>query len=127
MATTDAMVTRALHALSEAFVRLYNAEEIDSLVATCYSEDAHLLPPNHPPVRGRAQMHHFFAGLRASGMGDLAAATLHRWRCLATSPTAWGRMRLARSRSLEGPSWKCTAGRQTGPGTWSRICLRACR
>jgi thiamine pyrophosphokinase len=42
MAAADAGATCAIQALSVAFVRVYNAGDLDSLVETFYTEDAHL-------------------------------------------------------------------------------------
>jgi ketosteroid isomerase-like protein len=75
MAAVDAVATRAIQALSEAFVRVYNAGDLDSLVEAFYAEDAHLLPPNHPLVSGRSQIRHFFQGLLEAGVGELSAET----------------------------------------------------
>jgi ketosteroid isomerase-like protein len=72
----DVEAVHALTALQEMFVRLYNAGDLDVLVETCYAEDAYLLPPNHPRVYGRAQICRFLRGLRAGGLGELAAETM---------------------------------------------------
>jgi ketosteroid isomerase-like protein len=76
MATADAAVTRTIQALSETFVRVYNSGNLDILVETFYTEDAHLLPPGHPLIRGRSQIRHFFQNLRQAGAGALSAATI---------------------------------------------------
>ena len=60
-----------LMALQESFVRLYNAGDLDGLMETCYTEDAYLLPSNHPRVSGRPQIRQFFHDLRAAGMACL--------------------------------------------------------
>jgi ketosteroid isomerase-like protein len=65
-----------LTALHEMFIRLYNAGDFDALVETCYTEDAYLLPPNHPRVYGRAQICRFLQGLREGGRGELSAETI---------------------------------------------------
>lgn len=65
-----------LVALQESFVRLYNAGDLDGLMETCYTEDAYLLPSNHPRVSGRPQIRQFFHDLRAAGMGELSAETI---------------------------------------------------
>jgi ketosteroid isomerase-like protein len=66
----------ALTALQERFVRLYNAGDLDGLVATCYTDDACLLPPHAPRVCGQLQIRQFFQDLHAAGMGALSAETL---------------------------------------------------
>ena len=55
---------------------LYNAGDLDGLMETCYTEDAYLLPSNHPRVSGRPQIRQFFHDLRAAGMGELSAETI---------------------------------------------------
>jgi ketosteroid isomerase-like protein len=76
MVAADAAVVRAIQALSEAFVRVYNAGHLDRLVEAFYAEDAHVLPPNHPLVSGRSQIRHFFQGLLEAGVGALSAETV---------------------------------------------------
>jgi ketosteroid isomerase-like protein len=49
-------------ALQESFVRLYNTGDLDGLVEICYTDDASLLPSNHPRVSGRSQIRQFFHG-----------------------------------------------------------------
>jgi ketosteroid isomerase-like protein len=45
-------------------------------VENFYTEDAHLLPPNHPRVSGRSHIRRFFQGLREAGVGELSAETI---------------------------------------------------
>ena len=59
-----------------AFVRVYNACDLDSLVETFYTEDAHLLLFNHPCVSGRPQVRRLFQGLLEAGVGELSAETI---------------------------------------------------
>jgi ketosteroid isomerase-like protein len=71
--TPDAEAARAIAALSDAFVRLYNAGDLDGVVETFYAEDACLLPPHQPRVCGRLRIRQFFQHLQEAGMGELAA------------------------------------------------------
>jgi ketosteroid isomerase-like protein len=59
------------HALAEAFVRHANAGELDLLVADCYAEDAVVLPPNAPPVRGHGQIRELFREMIEAGAADV--------------------------------------------------------
>jgi hypothetical protein len=56
MGAENAALAAVTKALDEAFVRYVNAGEVDRLVATCYAEDALVLPANAPLVRGRGQI-----------------------------------------------------------------------
>jgi ketosteroid isomerase-like protein len=73
MVGPDAEAAGTIHALGEAFVRVYNVGDLDALVETFYTEDASLLPPNQPRVWGRPQIRRFFQSLREAGMRELAA------------------------------------------------------
>jgi ketosteroid isomerase-like protein len=76
MVPRDVEAVSALTALQESFVRLYNAGDLDGLVETYYTEDASLLPSNHPRVCGRSQIRRFFHDLHEAGLGQLAAEIL---------------------------------------------------
>ena len=71
MATGQPDPERAIRALSDAFVRHFNAGEVDQLVQAFYAEDARLLPPNHPMVTGRSQIRDGFRGFFEAGLGGL--------------------------------------------------------
>jgi uncharacterized protein (TIGR02246 family) len=43
--------------------------------ANCYTEDATILPPNEPPVSGRANIQKYWEGAIAAGAFDVAVAT----------------------------------------------------
>ena len=45
--------------VSEAFAAAYNAKDLPRLVSL-YADDAELLPPDSPPIRGRAAIESFF-------------------------------------------------------------------
>ena len=50
----------ALHAVDQVWVKGYNANDVDT-VAGLYDEDAVLLPPGAPGVKGRVAIRAFFA------------------------------------------------------------------
>jgi ketosteroid isomerase-like protein len=68
MATGQQEAESAIRALSDAFVRYFNAGDADELVQSFYADDARVLPPNQPMVSGRSQVREafreFFGGLQ---------------------------------------------------------------
>jgi ketosteroid isomerase-like protein len=76
MGAESAALAAVTKALDEAFVRYINAGEVDRLVATCYAEDALVLPANAPLVRGRGQIQELFRELIEAGMSDVTRETL---------------------------------------------------
>ena len=72
MATGQTDAARAIEALSEAFVRHLNAGDAGELVRGFYAEDAALLPPDHPPVRGHEQIRDTIRGLLDASFGVLS-------------------------------------------------------
>jgi ketosteroid isomerase-like protein len=75
MAIDQSDAERAIRALSEAFVRHFNAAEADQLVRAFYAEDARLLPPNRPMITGRSQIREAFGEFLGAGMGGLTIET----------------------------------------------------
>jgi ketosteroid isomerase-like protein len=75
MATGQSDPERAIRALSDAFVRHFNAGEADQLVQAVYTEDARLLPPNLPMIAGRLQISEAFREFLGAGMGELTIET----------------------------------------------------
>jgi ketosteroid isomerase-like protein len=75
MATGQSDPERAIRALSDAFVRHFNAGEADQLVQAVYAEDARLLPPNQPMIAGRSQVSQAFRDFLGAGMGELTIET----------------------------------------------------
>ena len=71
MAMGSAAAERELRALSDAFVRRFNAGQAEELVREFYAEDARLLPPNLPAVTGRAAIGAAFREFLGGGMGGL--------------------------------------------------------
>ena len=49
----------AIHAADDAWVKAYNAGQLENVVVL-YDEKAVIYPPGVPPVSGRAQLHTFF-------------------------------------------------------------------
>jgi ketosteroid isomerase-like protein len=76
MATAHGDADRTLRAALDEFVRHFNARDTARRVEAFYTADAQLLPPNHPPVRGRAAIRDFFQAFLDAGAGDLAAETV---------------------------------------------------
>lgn len=56
--------------IAEAFVKAFNAKD-SKTVADFYAEDAVLMPPNVPAVKGRAAIQTYFEGLFKQGITDL--------------------------------------------------------
>jgi ketosteroid isomerase-like protein len=75
METGQDDAARAIRALSEAFVRHFNAGDADQLVQAFYAEDARLLPPNHPTITGPSQIREALRGLFAVGLGGITIET----------------------------------------------------
>ena len=71
MATGQTDPESAIRALSDAFVRHFNAADADQLVRAFYAEDARLLPPNHPMITGRSQIRQALQGFFEAGLGGL--------------------------------------------------------
>ena len=65
----------AIHAVDHAWVRAYNAGEVDT-VAGLYAEHAILLPPGAPSVNGRAAIRAFFVKDMAAAAKDGVKLTL---------------------------------------------------
>ncbi len=59
-AADPAAEVAALHAVDQAWMKAYNAGNVDA-VASLYDEQAVLLPPGAPPMKGRAAIRAFFA------------------------------------------------------------------
>jgi ketosteroid isomerase-like protein len=60
----------SLTKIAEAFIKAFNAKDAKA-VAAFYTEDAVLMPPNVPLVKGRAAIHTYFEGLFKQGITDL--------------------------------------------------------
>jgi ketosteroid isomerase-like protein len=67
---------RVVQDLEAAFVRNANAGNAAAVVEEFYAEDAQLLPPNSPIVKGKAAIRDFWTGIIAAGAGDVTLETL---------------------------------------------------
>jgi ketosteroid isomerase-like protein len=76
MAEPSSDVARVITAMSEVFVRRFNAGELDELVEGFYAEDASLLPPDHEMVSGRLEVRAALQGMVEAGMGDVSMETV---------------------------------------------------
>ena len=61
-ASTQQDLTAAVRALDSEFARLANAGDAASLTDHFYAEDATLLPPGAPAMKGKAAIREFWAG-----------------------------------------------------------------
>jgi ketosteroid isomerase-like protein len=75
MATGQSDPESAIRALSDTFVRHFNAADADQLVQAVYAEDARLLPPNRPTVTGQSEIREAFREFLGAGMGELTIDT----------------------------------------------------
>jgi uncharacterized protein (TIGR02246 family) len=70
-AAESAEELKALTAVNQEFAAAIRAQDA-SKVGELYTEDALLMPPNESPLRGRAAVVAYFAGLLKGGKVDLA-------------------------------------------------------
>ncbi len=75
MTTGQVDVRGALRALDEEFVRGANAGDAGRLVSGFYTEDATLLPPNTPLIKGAEGIRGFWQGVMDAGVGDVTLET----------------------------------------------------
>jgi ketosteroid isomerase-like protein len=75
MATASPELTQVLRSMDEEFVRRFNAKDADRLADGYWSDDARLLPPNHPQVDGLSAIRDFIQGMFDAGFGDLTLDT----------------------------------------------------
>lgn len=70
MATAAAApeTTQALRVMDDEFVRNANAGDVETLVSTFYAEDAELLPPGAPVMRGHAEIRDCWKGMVSAGL-----------------------------------------------------------
>jgi ketosteroid isomerase-like protein len=67
----DPLATKATQAIDR-FIKLWNENKLDELVAGHYTDDSIMLPPNHEVIRGRAAILEFLKGAR-DAVGDFDA------------------------------------------------------
>lgn len=65
----------AIHKLDAKFMEAANAKNVGSLVTAFYTEDAVLMPPNHPIVEGRSNIRNFLQGLIDRGFSGIKLET----------------------------------------------------
>ena len=75
MAAGQSDAERALRELDQAFVRHANSKDAAGLVEAFYSQDAALLPPDSPVIRGTDQIRSFWQGLLDAGGADVTLET----------------------------------------------------
>jgi ketosteroid isomerase-like protein len=76
--TERAEFVASAHALDSAFVRNFNAGEVDRLVAVYFADDALVLPPGAPLTQGHGQIRDLFRKIIDVAAGELTLQT----RCL---------------------------------------------
>jgi ketosteroid isomerase-like protein len=74
-ATGSPEAARMIRALDATFERYANAGDAAALAERCYTENARVLPPNTPLVRGRAAIRSFWERFLAAGCSDLKLET----------------------------------------------------
>lgn len=67
--------TAAIRRLDAEFMKAAKARDAGALVAAFYAPDAVLMPPNHPLVKGRAQIRAFLQGLMDGGVQSIKLRT----------------------------------------------------
>jgi ketosteroid isomerase-like protein len=67
--------TRVIKSLEAEFSRHANNKDANALTESFYAEDAQLLPPNAPLVRGKAAIRAFWTAFLAAGATDCALET----------------------------------------------------
>jgi ketosteroid isomerase-like protein len=77
MASTAAglEMIQAIRAKDEEFIRNLNSGNVDALVSGFYAEDADLLPPHAPIIKGRAAIQEFWKGMVSAGLKVLVLET----------------------------------------------------
>jgi len=60
--------TQTLRAMDDEFVRNANAGDVEALVSAFYAEDAELLPPSAPVMRGHAEIKECWKGMVSAGL-----------------------------------------------------------
>jgi ketosteroid isomerase-like protein len=68
-------IDRVVRALDEDFIRNANAQDAAAITEGFYAEDAQLLPPHSPLIRGRAAIRGFWEAFLAKGATDFLLDT----------------------------------------------------
>ena len=74
-AWTVSDIGRVIRALDAAFMEHAHAQDAAALTEAVYAEDAQLLPPNSPAIRGKEAIQAFWTAFMAAGVGDLTIET----------------------------------------------------
>lgn len=74
-ATTDTDLLASLRALDATFGRCIAGRDARALAEQFYAEDALLLPPGQPEIRGRAAIAAFWAEMLANGLAEASIET----------------------------------------------------
>ena len=70
-------VAQAIRAMDTEFVANVRAGNVERLVSAFYADDARVLPPNSPPVEGKAAIIALWKTVLASGVSGLDLNTTH--------------------------------------------------
>jgi len=71
MTTAQADLATTIRALDEEFMRHAATKDVNRLVDAFYAENAVVLPPNQPPVVGKAQIRAFVQGMIDGGLTEI--------------------------------------------------------
>lgn len=67
-ATAESQTIQTLQAMDDDFVRNANAGDVETLVSAFYAEDAEILPPGAPSLRGHADILRCWQGMVSAGL-----------------------------------------------------------
>jgi len=71
MTTAQADLATTIRALDDEFMRHAATKDVNRLVDAFYAENAVVLPPNQPPVVGKAQIRAFVQGMIDGGLTEI--------------------------------------------------------
>jgi len=120
MATGQPDAASAIRALSDAFVRHFNAADADQLVRAFYAEDARLLPPNHRMLTGRSQIREALQGFIEAGLGGLAIDT-YELEIASSGDLAYGIGTFSLARPLPDRGKFIEVYRRQADGSWKCV------
>ncbi|MBA2446603.1 MAG: DUF4440 domain-containing protein [Chloroflexi bacterium] len=120
MATGQSDAASAIRALSDAFVRHFNAADADQLVRAFYAEDARLLPPNHRMLTGRSQIREALQGFIEAGLGGLAIDT-YELEIASSGDLAYGIGTFSLARPLPDRGKFIEVYRRQADGSWKCV------
>jgi ketosteroid isomerase-like protein len=70
MTSPQTDIARAIRANDDEFQRLVHAQDAKALASFFYTEDAAVMPPDSPIIRGRGQIVDFWQGMFKAGLTD---------------------------------------------------------